>query len=92
MVGAEEQRFRCLRSSNAQIAGQTPTFDRNTAVSLGGSLLHGGINGIGLCGMVFLAIDHSGGATNNNIYMLVSVQPAGRSTTDVMFVRAPTGD
>src|SRR4029077_11102977 len=27
--------FRCVRSSNAQIGGQTPTFDRNTAVSLG---------------------------------------------------------
>jgi hypothetical protein len=83
--------FRCLRSSNAQIAGQTPSFDRNTAVSLGGSLLQGGINGIGLCGMVFLAIDHSGGATNNNIYMLVSVEPSGRSTTDVMFVRSTDG-
>jgi hypothetical protein len=83
--------FRCLRSSNAQIAGETPSFDRNTAVSLGGSLLQGGINGIGLCGMVFLAIDHSGGATNNNIYMLASVLPSGRSTTDVMFVRSTDG-
>ena len=36
--------FRCLRSSNAQIGGQTPTFDRNTTVNLGGSLVQGGIN------------------------------------------------
>jgi len=83
--------FRCIRSSNAQIGGQTPTFDRNTAVSLGGSIVQGGINGVGLCGMVFLAIDHSGGATNNNIYMLASVEPSGRSTTDVMFVRSTDG-
>lgn len=83
--------FRCERSSNAQIGGQTPTFDRNTAVALGGSLVQGGINGVGLCGMVFLAIDHSGGATNNNIYMLASVEPSGRSTTDVMFVRSTDG-
>ena len=83
--------FRCLRSSNAQIGGQTPTFDRNTSVSLGGSLVQGGLNGIGLCGMLFLAIDHSGGATNNNIYMLASVEPSGRTTTDVMFVRSTDG-
>ena len=84
--------FRCLRSSNAQIAGQTPSFDRNTAVNLGGGLLYpGAINPEGLAGQVFLAIDRSGGATNNNIYMLCSVLPAGRSTTDVMFVRSTDG-
>src|SRR5213082_2872239 len=83
--------FRCVRSSNAQIGGQTPTFDRNTAVNLGGSIVQGGINGVGLCGQLFLAIDHSGGATNNNIYMLASVEPSGRSTTDVMFVRSTDG-
>jgi len=84
--------FRCVRSSNAQIAGQTPSFDRNTAVNLGGGLLYpGAINPEGLAGQVFLAVDRSGGATNNNIYMLCSVLPAGRSTTDVMFVRSTDG-
>src|SRR5215831_10604081 len=29
--------FHCVRSSNAQIGGQTPTFDQNTAVNLGGT-------------------------------------------------------
>ena len=81
-----------MRSSNAQIAGQTPSFDRNTAVNLGGGLLYpGAINPEGLAGQVFLAVDRSGGATNNNIYMLCSVLPAGRSTTDVMFVRSTDG-
>ena len=80
--------FRCLRSSNAQIGGQTPTFDRNTTVNLGGSLVQGGINNIGLCGQTFVAVDRSGSATNNNIYMLASVLPSGRSTTDVMFSRS----
>lgn len=84
--------FRCVRSSNAQIAGQTPSFDRNTAVNLGGGLLYpGAINPEGLAGQVFLAIDRSGGATNNNVYMLCSVLPSGRSTTDVMFVRSTDG-
>ena len=41
--------------------------------------------------MLFLAIDRSGGPTNNNIYMLASVLPPGRSTTDVMFVRSTDG-
>src|SRR5438876_3765625 len=34
--------FRCERSSNAQIGGQTPTFDQNTVVNLGGSLVSNG--------------------------------------------------
>src|SRR5438477_5019147 len=83
--------FFCERSSNAQIGGQTPTFDRSTAVNLGGQLGGGGINPAGLDGMLFLAIDRSGGPTNNNIYMLASVLPSGRSTTDVMFARSTDG-
>src|SRR5450432_197216 len=91
-IGGEgSSAFFCERSSNAQIATQTPTFDRSTSVNMGGFLGFGGINPAGLDGMVFLAIDHSGGATNNNIYMLASVVPPGRSTTDVMFVRSTDG-
>ena len=91
-IGGEgSNTFWCVRSSNAQIATQTPTFDRRTAVNMGGFLGSGGINPAGLTGQVFLAIDHSGGATNNNIYMLASVVPSGRSTTDVMFVRSTDG-
>jgi hypothetical protein len=90
-VGGEGNTFYCIRSSNAQIGNQTPTFDRVTPVNMGGDLSSGGINGVGLTGMLFLAIDHSGGSTNNNIYMLASVVPPGRSTTDVMFVRSTDG-
>jgi len=91
-VGGEgNTTFYCERSSNAQIGGQTPTFDRSTAVNMGGDLGGGGINPAGLDGQLFLAIDRSGGPTNNNIYMLASVVPPGRSTTDVMFVRSTDG-
>ena len=83
--------FYCARSSNAQFAGQTPTFDQITPVNMGGDLGGGGINGVGLTGQLFLAVDHSGTATNNNIYMLASVMPPGRSTTDVMFVSSIDG-
>ncbi len=80
--------FYCVRSINAQFGDQTPIFDQITQVDMGGELSGGGINPAGLDGMLFLAIDRSGGPTNNNIYMLASVAPPGRSTTDVMFVRS----
>ena len=84
--------FNCVRSSNAQFGGQTPTFDQVTSVNMGGDLVFGGaINPGGLSGQAFLAVDRSGGPTNNNIYMLASVEPPGRSTTDVMFVRSTDG-
>jgi hypothetical protein len=83
--------FFCVRSSNAQFGNQTPTFDQVATVNMGGVLTGGIINPVGLDGQLFLAIDRSGTATNNNIYMLASVQPSGRTTTDVMFVRSTDG-
>src|SRR5205823_3080308 len=48
-VGGEgNTTFYCERSSNAQIGGQTPTFDRSTPVNMGGQLGGGGINPAGL--------------------------------------------
>ena len=37
-VGGEGNTFYCVRSSNAQIGGQTPTFDQVTPVNMGGDL------------------------------------------------------
>ena len=90
-VGGEGSIFYCARSSNAQIGGQTPTFDQITPVDMGGDLSGGGINPAGLDGQCFLAVDHSGTATNNYVYMLASVLPPGQSTTEVMFVRSTDG-
>src|SRR5437868_4994908 len=83
----------CIRSSNAKNGAVTPIFDQTTAVNLGGSIDYGDtINPGGLAGQVFLAADRSGTSTNNNIYMVASVQPTGFSTgTDVMFVRSTNG-
>jgi hypothetical protein len=84
--------FWCVRSSNAQIGNQTPSFDRVTQVNMGGDLIQGGVNGIGLCGQTFIAVDRSGTATNNNIYVAASVLPTGASNgTDVMFARSTDG-
>jgi hypothetical protein len=90
-LGGESDQFYCLRSTNAQNGNQTPTFDQVTPVNMGGDLGSGGINGIGLCGQLFVAVDRSGTATNNYVYMLASVFPPGRNTTDVMFVRSTDG-
>jgi hypothetical protein len=85
--------FFCVRSSNAQDPGVTPTFDQTASVNLGGSVLFGAaINPGGLAGQIFLAVDRSGTATNNNIYMIATVQPfAASNGSDVMFSRSTDG-
>jgi len=92
-LGGESNTFWCIRSTNAKNGGITPTFDQTIAVNLGGDLDFGDlINPAGLAGQLFLAVDRSGTATNNNVYMLASVQPTGfNSGTDVMFVRSTDG-
>ena len=82
----------CVRSSNAKNGAVVPTFDQSTAVNLGGRIVTGGVNPEGLVGQIFLAADHSGTTTNNNVYMLASVQPVGAATgSDVMFARSTNG-
>ena len=80
----------CVRSTNAKNGGVVPTFDQSTAVNLGGDIVFGeSINPEGLVGQIFLAVDRSGTSTNNNVYMLASVQPTGFTNgSDVMFVRS----
>ena len=85
--------FFCVRSSDAQNPAVTPTFDQTTSVNLGGSLLFGAaINPGGLAGQIFLAVDRSGTATNNNIYMIATVEQFSASNgSDVMFSRSTDG-
>jgi hypothetical protein len=85
--------FFCVRSSNAQNGNVTPTFDQNVSVNLGGSVLFGAqINPGGLSGQIFLAVDRSGTATNNNIYMIATVQQFSASNgSDIMFSRSTDG-
>jgi hypothetical protein len=83
----------CVRSTNAKNGGVLPTFDQSTAVNLGGNIVAGEpINPEGLVGQVFLAVDRSGASTNNNVYMLASVQPTRFADgSDVMFARSTDG-
>jgi hypothetical protein len=79
----------CVRSTNAKDGAVIPSFDQSTAVDLGGDIVFSEpINPEGLVGQVFLAVDRSGTSTNNNVYMLASVQPTGFTGSDVMFARS----
>jgi FG-GAP-like repeat len=86
-------RIWCVRSINAKNGGVVPTFDRSTPVNLGGDIVFSEpINPEGLVGQVFVAADRSGTSTNDNVYMLASVQPSGFTNgSDVMFVRSTNG-
>ena len=86
-------RIWCVRSTNAKNGSAIPTFDRSTAVNLAGDIVFAEpINPEGLVGQVFLAVDRSGTSTNDNVYMLASVQPSGFTNgSDVMFVRSTNG-
>ena len=83
----------CIRSSNAKNSAATPSFDQTTAVNMGGVVLSGEpINPDGLVGQINLAIDRSASSTNNNIYMLASLQGIGVfSGSDILFVRSTNG-
>ena len=86
-------RIWCVRSTNAKNGGVVPTFDRSTAVNLGGDIVFAEpINPEGLVGQVFVTADRSGTSTNNNVYMLASIQPSGFTNgSDVMFARSTNG-
>ena len=92
-VTLESGEIWCVRSTNAKNGAVVPNFDRSTAVNLGGDIVYSEpINPGGLVGQIFLALDRSGTSTNNNVYMLASVQPTGFANgSDVMFVRSSDG-
>jgi Neuraminidase (sialidase) len=75
------------KSTNAQNAGQTPTFTTQT-ISLGGITAMGGVNPAGLLGQVSIATDHSMTSTRGNLYVLGTVDPTGSDPADVMFIRS----
>jgi len=81
--------FHVIRSQNAKYSNQTPTFDMDTEVSLGGSLSYGDIvNPDGLLGQAWMAVDRSGTSTDGNIYLLCSVYRNSSNPCDVMFSRS----
>lgn len=72
------------QSSDAQFAGQTPTFT-TASINLGGVTRRGtaAVNPGGLLGQVSVAA-----ANNGHLYVLASVAPPGPDPLDVMFIRS----
>ncbi len=80
------------KSSNLQHRFQVPTFDFVRIVNLGGSPSSGaGPNPAGLLGQVWIATDHSNGASRGNVYIAASVDPGTADPLDVMFIRSSDG-
>ena len=74
-VTLNTNQFWCVRSSDAKNAATVPTFDQSTSVDMGGYLApSSSINPQGLSGQLTVAVDRSGTSTNNNVYMLASLQ------------------
>lgn len=98
---ANNDDFVLIKSTNAQNAAMTPTFDQVTAVNMGGALAIGdGPNPAGLLGQAWVAVDRSGGANNGNVYVCctVKVPPSAAvagvvpgDPADVMFARSTDG-
>jgi len=81
-----------VKSSDAQDPGLTPTFDFNRSIDLGGFTQgSAGPNPGGIVGQVYVAVDHSGGPTHGNVYVLGSVVPDGADPMDVHIIRSTDG-
>jgi hypothetical protein len=89
----DDKQLWCVRSSDAKNAAVIPTFDLSTPLNLGGFLGMGQpINPQGLTGQANVAVDRSGTSTNDNVYVLATVEPfSGHSRADVMFIRSTNG-
>ena len=85
--------FFVARSSSAKDPALVPTFDFVTQVNMGGPLLvsGGAPNPDGLCGQVWIAVDHSNRNTRGWVYLLASVDPPGPDPCDVRFARSTDG-
>ena len=78
-----------VRSTTLQDPLEPPSFDLVQDVAFGGQFVSRlGPNPGGLLGQVYVAADHSAGATAGNLYMLASVDPPGGDPLDIMFIRS----
>lgn len=84
--------FYYLRSSNANNAGVTPTFDLVRTVSMGGTLGDdSGLNPAGLPGQCWLDLDRSNGPRAGYIYYIAPIFRNASNPCDVMFNRSTNG-
>ena len=81
-----------LKSTGVQYPDSVPDW-HVSVVNLDGQLFYGNrLNPVGLTGQVSTSVDHSGGASNGNVYVLASVLRYSNSdSADVMFSRSSNG-
>ncbi|MFK8057986.1 MAG: T9SS type A sorting domain-containing protein [Saprospiraceae bacterium] len=81
------------KSTNAGNPNEALEWDFTSPVDLGGSLsLYDGPNPGGMLGQIWITVDHSGGLTHGNVYLLSTVEnPASRDKADVVFSRSTDG-
>jgi len=81
-----------LKSTGAQYSDSVPNW-QVSSVNLDGQLFYGErLNPVGLTGQVSLSVDHSGGSSNGNVYVLASVlRYSNGDSADVMFNRSTDG-
>ena len=92
LAGRRGTGLRVARSCDARDADQTPTWEWNHRVDIGGDFVsYRGPNPGGLLGQVWIAVDRSGGTTDGNVYLLSSVDPPGSDPLDVYFARSTDG-
>ena len=91
--GQQGESFVIARSFTARDPALPVTWDLHTEVPLGGPIgLYDGPNPGGMLGQAWVATDHSGGATNGNVYALCSVERQDiDDPLDVMFSRSTDG-
>ena len=84
--------FVVAKSTNAQDASATPSFDFHVDVDLGGNTVAfaNGPNPGGLSGQVWIAAAQSG-PYQGDLYLLSSVDPPGSDPLDVRFSRSTDG-
>ena len=85
--------FVVTKSTTAKDPNQSVFWDFSTSVDLDGYISsYGGPNPGGLMGQTWIAVDHSGGPTHGNVYLLCSVnRNSNPDPLDVMFSRSTDG-
>ena len=89
----DHSRFPVAKSTNAQDAAATLSFDSVTSIDLGGCFRQSstGPNPIGLLGQVGIAVDTSGGPFTGDVYVLYAVDPPGPDPLDLSFASSQDG-
>ncbi len=83
--------FVVLKSEDPGVLGQQIAWDVVKQVNMGGDLaIYAGPNPSGMLGQAWIDVDHSGGASHGNVYLLASVKGGG-DPADIMISRSTDG-